>query len=103
MSMEPVPHPQHVIDQIEKNYQAHVERNTTRAILEISSNEGYSADQVPTALTLGQLMDLLDEAIESYGEDAIIVTRDAGNRYGARWGKIYADPIETQDDREEEA
>ena len=61
---------------------------TTRVTLEITNNQGYAPDQVTHTITLGDLQEILTEAINSYGEDAQIITHDGGNKYGANYGGI---------------
>lgn len=76
-------------------------------ILPVSNNEGYGAYQVYTTTTLAELLEAVEIAIDLYGNDAIIVTKDIGNRYGAQYGglslrldDIYeADPDEDEDDQ----
>ena len=65
-------------------------KNTKRVILEVTNNQGYAADQVPTSVTLGDLLEEIQHAIELHGEDAVVCTQDTGNRYGANFGAIYA-------------
>lgn len=78
----------------------------TRVILAVDNNRGYAADQIEQTMTLQDLMARLEEAIEMFGPDALIVTHDAGNGYGASYGGIntYADTfteIEGDEDEEE--
>lgn len=49
--------------------------------LEITSNGGYSADQVK-GMTVGELISLLEQLDQ---EDEVIL-HDEGNRYGASYG-----------------
>lgn len=60
---------------------------TTRLLLDISDNQGYSPEQVETKFTLGELLEFTEEAIQEFGEDAIIVLSN-GQRYGAGYGRI---------------
>lgn len=54
--------------------------------LNIRSNEGYSADQViDKTITLGALLEALQEAIEEHGEDTPVILNE-GQRYGANYG-----------------
>ncbi|QDK02562.1 hypothetical protein PP304_gp123 [Gordonia phage Phendrix] len=62
----------------------------TYAILNVSANRGYAADQAESRMTLGDLLAAVENAIGDFGEDAIVVTHDKDNRYGASWGKISA-------------
>lgn len=64
-----------------------------------NANQGYGPDQVK-GMTLRDLLTAVQEAIDEHGEDAEIVTKDNGNRYGANWGTLdsYGDlftPTET--------
>ena len=69
--------------------------------IEILANAGYGMDQV-SSITLGELKELVDELFEQYDENTEIVTVDSGNRYGAKYGKIYVGTIEDDDEEEEE-
>jgi hypothetical protein len=73
-------------------------------LLAVSNNQGYGPDQVEGSMTLGALRDALEEAINTYGEDAMIVTKESGNRYGARYGAvdIYADTFTGVDEEDED-
>jgi hypothetical protein len=62
--------------------------NTRRVILAAEPNMGYAADQIDTDMTLADLMALVEQAIEEYGPDAVVVTRDINNRYGADFGRL---------------
>ena len=65
--------------------------NTTtarRVVLAVDNNQGYAADQVETRMTLGDLLATIEQAVADFGEDALVVTRDTGNRYGANWGRL---------------
>lgn len=70
--------------------------------MSIAERQGYSAQQVTNTMTLRDLREALEEAIEAYGEDAVIVT-DNGDRYGARFGGVdsYAD-LFSQPERDED-
>lgn len=67
---------------------------TTRVLLAIEDNQGYSPDQVKTSMTIHDLVKALQEAADEYGEDAMIVL-DNGQQYGAQFGgiDIYRDLI----------
>lgn len=60
--------------------------------LNINAARGYSADQIIKdggALTLADLLEAVQDAIEQYGEDAMVVTKDPDNvRYGAGYGMV---------------
>ena len=73
-------------------------------ILAVSNNEGYSADQVGSTMTLRALRDAIDEALREVDEETPIVTKDENNSYGARYGaiSIYADTFTVEDDEDED-
>ena len=56
-------------------------------LLSIQPNEGYSPDQVERRMTLAELQEAIEYAIDEYGDDAEIVL-DNGQRYGAQYGYI---------------
>ena len=56
-------------------------------LIPVSSNMGYAPDQIDTPVTLGSLLEALQEAIENYGEDAKVVLSN-GQRYGAGFGEF---------------
>jgi len=58
------------------------------AVLRISNNQGYAADQVTNGVTLGDLLEQIQDAVDQYGDDTLVVTKDFGNRYGANWGSL---------------
>ena len=73
-------------------------------ILNIQDNQGYSADQVANkSISLGDLMEALQEAINDHGEDAKVVLHN-GQQYGAAYGYIsaWAGVFQTEDEDEEE-
>lgn len=77
---------------------------TTRILLAIEDNQGYSPDQVKTSMTIRDLMNALQEAADEHGEDVLIIL-DNGQQCGARFGGIdtYRDLITpVEDDAEEE-
>lgn len=80
----------------------------TILILAVEDRQGYSPSQVVErgreVMTLDTLRQLVEDAIDQYGEDAQIVT-DNGDRYGARFGALdtYRDtfiPAEADEDEE---
>lgn len=75
-----------------------------KVLLAVTNNQGYGPDQVSGSMTLGALRDALEEAINTYGEEAEIVTKETGNRYGARYGSvdIYADTFVGVDEEGED-
>ncbi len=60
---------------------------TTRVLMNISDNQGYAPDQITTSMTLGRLLEAVEDAIEDFGPDALIVLNN-GQRYGAGYGRI---------------
>lgn len=69
--------------------------------MNVLPNAGYSADQVSDeGISLRDLMAAIETAIHEFGEDAILVTQDSGNRYGARFGYLekFGDLFEDTDD-----
>lgn len=58
------------------------------AVVNVIPNQGYSADQVSTSITLARLRDEVQEAIDEWGEDVEVVTFDAGAVGGAKYGKF---------------
>ena len=57
-----------------------------KIILKARGAAGYAPDQV-TGIKVKDLKELL----ENYQDDDEIITYDMGNKYGAPYGKIYAD------------
>lgn len=73
-----------------------------RINLNIESNLGYSADQINRAMSLGDLLEAVEMAIEEWGEDAEVVIHQMNNRYGANFGRIVSyDVFENPEDDEE--
>lgn len=69
----------------------------TQVQMNIAPHRGYSAAQVVEAngMTLAEIRSHIEQAIEEFGEDAVVFTFDASNRYGAgyggfdRWGNLF--------------
>ena len=59
----------------------------TRVTLPIDDNQGYGPEQIDTIVTLRDMLEGIQEAIEEFGEDAVVVL-DNGQRYGARYGRV---------------
>lgn len=55
--------------------------------LPIDDNQGYVAGDIRTNVTLSELLESIQEAIQEHGEDAVVVL-DNGQRYGAQFGSI---------------
>lgn len=62
--------------------------NTPRVLMSISAAQGYAPDQISDTMTLGDLLAAVQAAAEEFGEEALVVTIDANNRYGAGFGGI---------------
>lgn len=59
-----------------------------RVALTVEGAQAHGAEDVYTDATLGDLLDLIQMAVEEFGSDAVVVTRDVANRYGAMFGRI---------------
>lgn len=78
---------------------------TKRVLLRHEGNLGYGSDQIETNMTLNELLEAVQDAIAEWGEDAIVVTHQTNNRYGANYGAISswatfggADPEDEEDE-----
>jgi len=67
-----------------------------KIILRVSPNQGYGPEQVKGIKVLD-----LKELLEQYNDDDEIITLDGGNRYGAKYGKLYAEVEDIYEDEEE--
>lgn len=63
----------------------------SQVLLNISDNQGYAPDQISTNFTLARLREEVEQAIDVYGADAVIVLNN-GQRYGATYGSIIDSP-----------
>ena len=70
---------------------------TTKLVLTIRANEGYSIDQVRGRVTVGDLK----RHIEDTDDDVEIVTNDLNNSRGANWGIVCDYSEEDTDDDDE--
>ncbi len=70
---------------------------TTKLVLTIRANEGYSIDQVRGRVTVGDLKRYLEDV----EDDVEIVTHDLNNGYGADWGVVCDYNEEDTDDDDE--
>ena len=59
-----------------------------QVLLSVSNNEGYAPDQITGSMTLASLLQEVQQAIEMHGPDAMIVTMESGNHFGARYGSL---------------
>ena len=64
----------------------------TKVLFAIEGNLGYAADQV-SGMTLAELLNAVEAAVDEFGADAEVVVHQTNNRYGANFGRIdpYAD------------
>lgn len=56
-------------------------------ILGTDNSLGYAPDQISTAVTLADLLEAVQNAIEDFGDDAVVITMDNA-RYGANFGAL---------------
>lgn len=69
-----------------------------KVVFSIRDNQGYTADQVSPRMTLGEFAGMVEEAVNTYGEDAEVVTFNLNNPRGASWGYIDdAWPVAAED------
>ena len=66
--------------------------------ISILANAGYSKEQVK-GVTLRELIDFVNELLEYNDENTEVITINEGNYRGAKYGKIY---LEVEEDEEEE-
>lgn len=79
--------------------------DTPLVIMAIADRQGYSPEQVTNTMTLYDLHRAIEQAMEEFGEDALVVT-DNGDRYGATFGGVdsYRDLFTAaREDEDEEA
>lgn len=58
-------------------------------VMRYQGNLGYGADQIDNhSITLGEMLEAIQEAIAEYGDDAKVVTYQTNNR-GANYGSLY--------------
>lgn len=65
---------------------------TPRVQMHVSVREAYTPDEIRETLTLGELLEAVEQAIETYGDDAqIIVNSGDFAPYGSlsRWSEIF--------------
>lgn len=75
----------------------------TRVTLSIEPHGGYAADQIQTDVTLTDLLELVESAIAEHGPDAVVVTYDPTNRYGAKYGRLSPIAGITAEDDDDDA
>lgn len=73
-----------------------------RISINVEGNLGYSPDQIESRITLGDLLEQVQEAIEEWGEDAEVVLHQMNNRYGASYGRLNRYELFGETDTDEE-
>ena len=63
----------------------------------VLSNAGYSKDQVK-GVTLEELQNFITDLLEYYDKSTEVVTINDGNLYGAKYGKIYLEIAEEDEE-----
>ena len=76
--------------------------NNPRVNLSIESNLGYGADQIERPMSLGDLLEAVQDAIDEWGEDAEVVIHQINNRYGANFGQIVSYDVFERSDEDSE-
>lgn len=71
-----------------------------RVLIGHQGNLGYAPDQIDTSFTLGDLLEAVQEAVEEWGEDAIVVTHQTNNGRGANYGSLYVPALFSPDDED---
>lgn len=59
-----------------------------RIKMNVEGNLGYGADQIERPMSLGDLLEAVQEAVDEWGEDAEVVLHQQNNQYGANYGRI---------------
>ena len=74
-----------------------------RIKMNVNGNQGYGPDQIESPISLGDLLEQVQEAIMEWGEDAEVVLHQVNNRYGANYGNLVEgfDLFESADDDDE--
>lgn len=67
--------------------------NTSQLLIDVYPHSGYAPDQV-AGTTLAELRDLIEQAIDEYGEDAEVITYDGSQRYGAKYGRLSVNEVD---------
>lgn len=67
-------------------------------LIPIDDNQGYAPDQISTRVTLQDMLESIQEAIDDFGSDALVVLHN-GQRTGAGFGRFqsYDGGIEISD------
>jgi len=58
-------------------------------LLPVDDNQGYAPEQVSTSVTLQDMLEAIEQAIEEFGADSKVVLSN-GQRTGAGFGRIQA-------------
>ncbi|WP_460802278.1 hypothetical protein [Microbacterium sp. GXF6406] len=78
---------------------------TPRTVLiGVNDNQGYAPDQISTHITLGAVLQSIQDAIDEFGEDAKVVLNN-GQRHGASYGafvRAYGNALEITDAEQDE-
>lgn len=59
-----------------------------RVQMNVESNLGYAPDQIDRTITLADLLEQVQSAINEWGEDAEVVLHQTNNGYGANYGSL---------------
>lgn len=59
-----------------------------KVLLNAEGNLGYGSDQIDGSMTLGCLLEAVQNAIIDWGEDAEVVLHQTNNGYGANFGRL---------------
>lgn len=77
--------------------------SANRIQMNVESNLGYGPDQIERPMSLGDLLEAVQSAVEEWGEDAEVVLHQINNGYGANYGKLNMwDLFEASGDEDED-
>lgn len=71
-----------------------------KALLNVEGNLGYGPDQV-RGMTLGELLEAVQTAVNEWGEDTEVVLHQVNNQYGANFGRLVSGETLTGPEAEE--
>jgi len=82
-------------------------REGTKVLIRAESNLGYAADDVEgNSVTLGGLLEAIQDAVTEWGEDAQVVLFQTNNQYGANYGRLAQyelfEAVEDDDEEDED-
>lgn len=60
-----------------------------RVLMSHQGHLGYGADQIENPITLGELLEAVQDAVSDWGEDAEVVVQETNNGHGANYGRLY--------------